>query len=92
MLLLFLFPMVEKHVHAFEHSKDKHCTANEKHFHEEEHHCTICDFTITDSNPGTGAGYQFITSSQQFIFSVLPESIYLQGAHYNLPARAPPVA
>lgn len=90
--LLFLFPMVEKQIHAFEHSDDKHCTANEKHFHEQEHHCNICDFTHTDSSPDFVVNHGFVAFSQQFIFPSLPESVCLTETYYNLPSRAPPTA
>jgi hypothetical protein len=44
-LATFLFPMVVEAVHTFEHRNDQHCTEKtSKHFHEAEHHCTICDF------------------------------------------------
>ncbi len=90
--ILLLFPMVERQIHAFEHIADKHCTANEKHFHEQEHHCTICDFTLTDSSPNTNADYKFIASAQKYTFAALSESVHSPGAFCNLPARAPPVA
>jgi hypothetical protein len=92
LLVLFLFPMLEKQRHAFEHVADKHCTANEKHFHEEEHHCSICDFTITDSTTSTSAYRLQTLSIQQASFSVLPQSIYFPDAFQSLPSRAPPVA
>ncbi|MFY9308348.1 MAG: hypothetical protein WAQ28_04780 [Bacteroidia bacterium] len=91
-LLLFLFPMVEKQVHAFEHLSDKHCTANEKHFHELEHHCDVCVFTLGDSSPETGADYHFINSSEQFTYSISVERVYIKRILTNLPARAPPIA
>ncbi len=84
--------MVEKQVHAFEHKEDKHCTANAKHFHEQEHYCDICDFTLTDSNCSANAGYQCVAPVQQVLFSSLPENLYTPGAFQNLSSRAPPVA
>jgi hypothetical protein len=91
-LLLFLFPMVEKQIHAFEHSADKHCTANEKHFHELEHHCDVCVFTMGDSSLETGADYHFINSSEQYTYTISTERVYLTRIYNNLPARAPPTA
>lgn len=92
LLVLFLFPMVEQQLHAFEHSADKHCTASTKHFHEQEHHCDICDFTLTDSNCSANADYQYIVSVQHALFSSVIESLYIPGIFQNLPSRAPPVA
>jgi hypothetical protein len=51
LLALFLFPMVEKQLHAFEHAEEFHCTSTDKHFHDAEHSCEICDFTFSDSTP-----------------------------------------
>ncbi|MES2591872.1 MAG: hypothetical protein V4608_08310 [Bacteroidota bacterium] len=92
LLVLFLFPMVEKQVHAFEHITDTHCTANDKHFHEAEHHCDICDFTITDSNSSASIDYHFIISVNPFSFQTLIASVHVQNAFQNLPSRAPPIA
>jgi hypothetical protein len=50
LLALFVFPFVEKGIHDVTHSKDVHCSAkNSKHFHTSEHHCSICDFTLSFS-------------------------------------------
>lgn len=92
LLVLFLFPMAEKQVHAFEHITDSHCTTNDKHFHESEHHCDICDFTITDSNSPTNNIYHFIISVNPFSFQALTASAHLQKPFHNLPSRAPPIA
>src|ERR1700741_4415458 len=44
-LLAFLFPQALNLVHELEHRNDFHCSEKfVKHFHEEEHHCDICDF------------------------------------------------
>ena len=48
LLVLFVFPFVEKGTHDVAHSKDTHCaTKDSKHFHTSEHHCSICDFTVS---------------------------------------------
>jgi len=45
-LLVFLFPMVEKEIHNYDHAGIIHCTEhNVVHFHNVEHHCFLCDFT-----------------------------------------------
>lgn len=91
LLFFFLFPMVEKEFHAFEHSTDEHCIANEKHFHDLEHHCDICDLTITDSNTPANTDYPIINSVHQF-FELFNESTHINTAFQHLPSRAPPLA
>lgn len=91
LLFLFLFPMVERELHAFEHSADKHCTANEKHFHDLEHHCDSCDLTISDSNESPEVYYQFILSISSFSFQSHIESVNIPASYQNLPPRAPPI-
>ena len=91
LLSLFLFPMVEKEVHEAIHSADVHCTAGSKHFHNLEHHCSICDFTITDSNRPTDFNYQLVISSKQFSFQAFTESLDIPEAFQLLPSRAPPI-
>ena len=47
-LTAFLIPTIGETLHRIAHAEDLHC--NEKsvhHFHEEEHHCVICDFSFT---------------------------------------------
>lgn len=83
--------MVEKNAHAFEHQADLHCNATNKHFHTLEHICSICEFTLTDSNYSTGTEYQFIISVQQFLFHPFTESVNIPYAFQYLTARAPPV-
>ncbi len=91
LLFLFLFPMVEKDAHAFKHQSDLHCTASDKHFHELEHTCSLCDFTITDSTYPTKTDHQFIVFTQQFLFHPFIESVFTLNAFQHIPARAPPV-
>ena len=92
LLFLFLFPIIEKQLHAFEHNADSHCTATDKHFHTPEHSCSICDFTITDSNAAPETKVQFVISSNQFLFHSFTESVNTPTAFQDLPSRAPPVA
>jgi hypothetical protein len=56
MLVLLLFPMVEKAMHEIEHSEDKHCGIKDTHFCESEHNCSICDYTF--SSPSTAPNQQ----------------------------------
>ena len=90
-LVLFLFPLIEKDLHALEHQSDIHCNASNKHFHSLEHACSICDFTITDSNYSSGSEHQYIISIQQFLFYPFVENVNTLHVFQLLPARAPPV-
>jgi hypothetical protein len=90
-LLLFLFPMVEKQLHAFEHLNEQHCTANEKHFHEAEHHCTVCDFTLTSAVDVDNSAYQYINSFKEIPYLVFIQSTNIVDTYIDIPARAPPV-
>ncbi len=91
-LFLLLFPIIEKGLHSYEHQKDLHCTATEKHFHDLEHACSICDFTTTDSNNSPESGVQFIISAKEFSFFPFTQQLKIPYPYSNLPSRAPPVA
>lgn len=91
-LLIFLFPLVEKQIHEFEHKDDIHCSASDKHFHELEHNCSVCDHTLIDSTYSATTDYQLTLSFQPFSFRPFVESIHTPEAFQYLPARAPPVA
>ena len=92
LLFLFIFPLIEKEVHDFECTTDVHCTASEIHFHNLEHHCDICDFTITDSNGIPSTDVSFVISAQNFSYSELISRLSIPHVHSNLPSRAPPIA
>jgi len=48
LLSIFLFAYTEKSVHDMLHADDAHChSLTEKHYHNQEHHCVICDFDIS---------------------------------------------
>jgi hypothetical protein len=89
-LALFLFPLVQKELHALEHANDFHCSSALNHFHEKEHFCSLCDFIV----PLT-----LVTSQPVFDFtlvchSLLPfsyKSIFLTSAAlYATALRGPP--
>jgi hypothetical protein len=90
-LLLFLFPLAEKQVHAFHHTEDPHCLASDKHFHALEHNCSICDFTVTDSGSPAENNFVFITSEFKFSYNFFKENSHSTDLHHYLPARAPPL-
>lgn len=91
-LFLLIFPLAEKVIHSHEHLQDVHCNAIEKHFHEQEHECSICDFTITESNSLPSNEIRFVVSSQSFSFNEFLQSVNISHAYSNLPSRAPPIA
>lgn len=90
-LLLFLFPLAEKQAHAFEHESDPHCLATDKHFHSEEHHCSICDFTVTDSGTLTENNFTFIVTDFELSFDPFNENKNCLQFFHHLPSRAPPI-
>lgn len=91
-LFLLLFPLVEKGIHALEHHNEIHCTITDKHFHEQEHECSICAFTITDSNGLPSNDLSFVIPSQNFSYQEFTQRISIPFAFSNLPSRAPPIA
>jgi hypothetical protein len=90
-LILFLFSLVEKQAHAFQHQNDSHCLATDKHFHNVEHNCSICDFTSTDSNTSTENDFTFIISSSEFSYNAFQQNTNSLKSFHHLPSRAPPV-
>jgi hypothetical protein len=91
-LFLFLFPMVEKQLHALAHADEVHCSADEKHFHELEHSCSICDFNLTDSPTLTSVSYSFIIIEVENTYDTFIEGVNTSLRVVHLPARAPPIA
>ena len=90
-LFLFLFPMVEKEIHALEHKADIHCSATDKHFHSLEHNCSVCDFTNTNTITTPETSSEFIISANDFSFLPFIESSFTSSSFHLLPARAPPI-
>jgi hypothetical protein len=89
-LFLLLFPLAEKSIHGLEHQKDIHCTAIEKHFHEQEHSCSICDFTLIDSNVFPEKQVAFLIAIQNFSFLPFSQKLNIPHEYSNLPSRGPP--
>lgn len=91
LLLLFLFPLVEKQIHIYQHSDDERCLASEKHFHTQEHSCAICDYTLTSPCLITDIDAITIPSTQLVFLKQFREGLYVPAAFQDLPSRAPPV-
>ena len=83
--------MAEQEVHAFEHISDVHCTASDKHFHEQEHNCSLCDYTLNESGTSAENSFLFIISAVSFSYNPFLESVNVPQAFADLPSRAPPV-
>ncbi|MDF2435659.1 MAG: hypothetical protein K0Q95_35 [Bacteroidota bacterium] len=92
LLFLFLFPMAEKQVHAFNHHTDEHCSSSDKHFHEEEHSCNICDFNFTDSALCPEDEISFSLAVISSDYNTYSENNYSEKAFYLLSSRGPPRA
>jgi hypothetical protein len=90
-LFLFLFPLVEKEIHAIEHADDVHCSASDKHFHELEHSCSICDYTFSSSADLISPLCFAVDNGKSFVFNpFIVEHVSIE-FNYLLPSRAPPV-
>jgi hypothetical protein len=90
-LFLFLFPLVEKEMHALEHADDVHCSASDKHFHELEHSCSICDYSVPDSNEPAQELFSFVAPIIHFTYISQNEDDLASSRFYYLPSRAPPI-
>ncbi len=91
LLLLFLFPLVEKEIHAMEHMNDFHCTATDKHFHEQEHTCSLCDYSVPDSNELEISYYQFSTYGKNISFDLYTTCLHTPSPFQDIPSRGPPI-
>lgn len=90
-LVVFAHALIQQEIHALEHADDFHCkSVSEKHIHEQEHDCSLCDFTFASSVIPD----DIVTTS---LFSTNSEEIFLflnnhyasyQGFSYTL--RGPP--
>lgn len=90
-LLVFLFPFVEKEVHNFSHETDFHCNESDIHFHSEEHHCNVCDFTIdVNGSPELNQPRFKFDEAINSYFSFNENNLSLHEAEYSS-LRAPPV-
>ncbi|MDQ3047639.1 MAG: hypothetical protein M3R27_08840 [Bacteroidota bacterium] len=90
LLFLFLFPLVEKEHHAHEHADEEHCNASDKHFHEMEHNCSICDFTLQKTEEFNEAEFTFVDSYGTLTYTPFFVSENPSFTLYHLPTRAPP--
>ena len=90
LFILFLFPQVEKSLHDFEHQDDSKCFSTEKHFHSQEHTCSLCDYTVSSPNITTDDQSEVIRISYPFSYHLFCESTLLSRIDYKFSPRAPP--
>ena len=84
--------MVEKEMHAFKHADDFHCTAENKHFHNLEHNCGICDFNFCSSEGSTQIETSYTLFSLSFSYTPSINSIYELNTIDHSGSRAPPIS
>jgi hypothetical protein len=90
LLLVFLFPFVEKELHQLSHSNDIHCLLTGTHFDPQEHRCTVCDFTNHVTAPPAFFQYDlFLGTVSDVHFFFVANDIVLQKQVFR-PLRAPP--
>lgn len=90
LLVLFLFPLVEKQIHISDHLNEIRCAATDKHFHEQEHGCSICEFTVADSTLLPDFQLTVILTEYLCSFETLSQNIHTPKPFQDLPSRAPP--
>jgi hypothetical protein len=90
-LFIFLFPLVDKEIHGFEHAGDPHCTSKNKHFHKAEHNCPVCDYTFTSSETPKKLDYSITIFASSFSYIPSINSIYELNTIDNSGSRAPPI-
>jgi hypothetical protein len=91
LLFLFLFPQLEKGIHDWHHGNDNHCkTKQEYHFHEEEHSCSLCDYSIPLIKNSIIEQFNIITRVYTPYNFTYTEHFTFSDTGTLLPPRAPP--
>ena len=91
MMGFFLFPQVTLAIHNFSHSSDLHCNDADLHFHTQEHHCNICDFSIPLTSDFR-LFYDF-TGNNYYIYELISCNVLsgpVSSGHSFFSLRAPP--
>ena len=91
-LLAFLFPPAVEAIHSFEHRNDSHCTEQFLiHFHAEEHHCNICDYSPA---PSFSSSFHFEISDDEIISSdilLFHTEPVCENSKFSFSFRGPPI-
>lgn len=91
LLAVFAFPFIQKEIHSLEHSDEVHCTTKtEKHFHEQEHSCSVCDFTMPASESVKEPAGTVANDSTLFTYSGLTQQLVYFFVEQFFLQRAPP--
>jgi hypothetical protein len=89
-LLLFIYPLVEKELHAFQHSDDFHCASATAHFHTPEVKCSFCDVFIQEITDASDDQPAYLAPAPTlFTFSTLSPQLTSHN-HFYTSLRAPP--
>lgn len=90
-LLAFLYSLAEKTLHELSHAGDTHCnTVSQEHLHQEEHHCDVCDFTLTGTADFSANPLQCLCIISATISHPPLVKPTLVPPHYLFRLRAPP--
>ena len=91
-LALFLFPLLEKEVHALEHADIFRCKASDQHFHELHPTCSVCDFIVPAATEPSRQDYDFSLCVSSSLLFCCNESTAGSAVKYFVSLRAPPAA
>ena len=91
LLLLFIFPLVEKEVHTLRHVEAFHCKATDKHFHEIQHACAICDFIVPVTTAPSKPDHDLNVYTSSSLILFYSETKVVSVTEYFPSLRAPPV-
>jgi hypothetical protein len=88
---LFAIPTTEGIIHAIQHSNEQHCSAlNEKHFHEQEHHCALCDYNLIDHFSNSNDEFVQILNTTLFKYQQKKQTNFAYLQFQNVKLRGPP--
>ncbi len=90
-LFVFLIPFGVNAIHSIGHADEFHCTEkSDKHFHEKEHHCSVCDYIqVLADELAESFVYKTRQCTNTFlsVFYLQVKSLFLK---YNFLLRGPP--
>ena len=84
-----LVPIMEKSLHALKHSADLHCTSSDKHFHEKQHSCSVCDYEL-NSPDVQSIHIDFQVYAQKFEYVTQYQLQFSSSEFLFTASRAPP--
>lgn len=90
-IAVFILPLAAESSHAFNHQHDFHCSAQtQKHFHEKEHHCFICDFVPLVSDKPVQHLAQPVSIELPVVYSKCNNNFTEAPAAWYFSLRGPP--